>query len=202
MPLTLPSAPQSTGVLDDPDITQLLGQSRDGNRDAENQVLPLVYGELRRIAAGHLRRHAPSHTLQPTELIHEAWMRLARAAQPAWESRVHFFAFAARTMRHILVDHARARAADKRGGGAKALELKDSLACQPHQSVDVLALDAALERLAAVDARKARILEVRFFAGLSLEEAAEALNLSVPTVVRETRFAQAWLRAQLAAPTQ
>lgn len=179
------------------EITRLLAASRDGNQDALNVLLPLVYGELRRIADGHLRRHAPGHTLQPTELIHEAWLRLAEAEQPQWESRLHFFAFTAAVMRNILVDHARARAADRRGGGVAPLQLDEMLIGAPSRSIDVIALDEALNRLATVDERKARVLELRFFGGMSLEETAEALQLSVPSIVREIRFAQAWLRAAL-----
>ena len=183
----------------DEEITRLLAQVRDGDFAATNLLLPLVYAELRRIANGHLRRHAPGLTLQPTDLIHEAWLRIADAEQPEWQSRLHFFAFTAAVMRNILVDHARSRMAEKRGGGREALSLDQVVAYAPDQSEDLLALDDALTRLAEVDERKARILELRFFAGLGIEETAETMGLSIATVVRDTRFAQAWLRNDLGA---
>lgn len=164
-------------------------------------LLPYVYGELRRIAGGQLRRYETNHSLQPTEVIHEAWLKLAEAEQPEWQDRVHFFAFAASMIRNILVDYARTKAAQKRGGEAVKVQLHEALVYAPEKSAELVALDDALKRLGMKDPRKAKILELRFFAGFDLEETAEALEISVATVGRETRFAQAWLRKELQSGT-
>jgi RNA polymerase sigma factor (TIGR02999 family) len=179
------------------DIGRLLEQSREGSREALDELLPLVYDELRRIAASYLRSQRPDHTLSPTALLNEAYIRIAGAENHGWTTRTHFFATAASIMRNILVDHARARQADKRGGGqpAMTLELADAAAVSP--ATALTALDDALRGLSAVDARKARVLELRYFGGLSVEETAEVLGISVATVGREARFATAWLKREL-----
>lgn len=163
-----------------------------------DDILPQVYDELRKIAGAYLRAQRPDHTLQPTALLNEAYIRLADSGSRQWNDRTHFFATAAAVMRNILVDHARARQAEKRGGGATLVPL--DLAGEPESAkpTDVIALDDALRALAAEDERKARVLELRYFAGLSVEETADALGLSVATVGREARFATAWLRRELA----
>ncbi len=162
-----------------------------------DELLPHVYQELRRIAAAYLRAQRPDHTLQPTALLNEAYIRLAASNEQQWSNRTHFFATAAAIMRNILVDHARARQAEKRGGGATLISLDEANERAAGKPADLIALDDALRALAAEDERKARVLELRYFAGLSVEETAEALQLSVATVGREARFATAWLRREL-----
>lgn len=166
-----------------------------------DDLLPHVYQELRRIAIGYLRSQRPDHTLQPTALLNEAYIRLAASDERQWNNRTHFFATAAAIMRNILVDHARARQAEKRGGGATLISLDSAHEAAAGKPADLIALDDALRALAAEDERKARVLELRYFAGLSVEETAEALGLSVATVGREARFATAWLRRELSAPS-
>jgi RNA polymerase sigma factor (TIGR02999 family) len=181
------------------EITRLLNDLAGGDRRAEGDLIPLVYEELRRIAAGYMRREAGGHTLQTTALVHEAYLRLARPRDDRWENRSHFFAVAAKAMRHILVDHARARDSDKRGG--KVL-VDTSTLDAPAVTVDsdrILALDDALGRLAALDERQCRIVELRYFAGMTVEETAEALNLSPRTVKRDWQLAKAWLYGELSA---
>ncbi|HUO74222.1 MAG TPA: sigma-70 family RNA polymerase sigma factor [Solirubrobacteraceae bacterium] len=178
-------------------VTQLLVRCRDGDRAALDELLPLVYGELRRIAQSHLRRERAGHTLQSTALVHEAYLRLIGATRPGWQDRAHFFGIAANAMRQILVDHARARAAAKRGSGAERLELTESMSAGGEPEVDVLALDEALGRLAALDRVQARIVELRFFAGLTIDECAEALAISPATVKRDWTSARAWLHREL-----
>ena len=184
------------------EVTRLLGAWRAGEGGAEDRLLPLVYDDLRRLASHLMGRERPDHTLQPTALVHEAYLRLAGGRQPRWRDRLHFFSVAARTMRRTLVDHARARGAAKRGAGAARLSLDAPRAGCEVEAVgrqasgpveDLLALDQALERLAAADGRKARILELRYFAGLTVEEAAELLGVSPSTVAVETRLARAWV---------
>lgn len=183
--------------MDTSQITQLLRQSRDGNREALDQLLPLVYQELRRIAGAYLRSQRPGHTLQATALLNEAYMKLAGAESHDWNSRTHFFATAAAIMRNILVDHARARQADKRGGGMEPVSLEVAMEQAAGKPADLIALDEALLALAKRDERKARILELRYFGGLSVEETAEVLGVSVATIGREARFATAWLRREM-----
>jgi RNA polymerase sigma factor (TIGR02999 family) len=182
---------------DGPDLAQLLRQSRAGDRSAVDQVIPLAYNELRRLAGAYLRNQAPGHTLQPTALVHEAYLRLANRSQPEWQDRAHFFSLAATIMRQILVDHARNKCAAKRGGSNVQVEFKDCLDYSDEKAADLVVLDDALNALAAFDERKARTLELRYFGGLSVEETAEALGVSAPTVGRETRSAEAWLRREL-----
>ena len=182
-------------------LTQLLKRWSEGDRAAVERALPQVYDELRRIAARELRRERPDHTLGATEIVHEAYLRLARQPGLDWPSRNHFFAFAAHLMRRILVDHARHRNRARRGGGERLLPLADL----PHLAIsdlafsgpDLLALDEALTRLAALDPQKATIVELRFFAGLTVEETAGQLGVSPETVGRHWRRAKAWLYQEL-----
>jgi RNA polymerase sigma factor (TIGR02999 family) len=175
-------------------ILQRLGQ---GDAGAEAELLALVYAELRGMADAELRGERVDHTLQATALVHEAWLRLVDGSATDWTGRAHFYGAAARAMRQVLVDHARARGAAKRGGGRARTPLDESLALYESRALDVLALDEALQRLAAADARAARIVELRFFGGLEIAEIAAALDVSVPTVERSWRMARAWLRAEL-----
>ena len=179
------------------DVTGLLLSWRQGDAAALDRLVPLVYDELRRVARRHLRREQPGHALQATALVHEVYLRLVDVDRLTLKNRTHFFAVAAKLMRQILVDHARRQHADKRGGGATMMSLDDvSPAAQP-PSVDVLALDQALEALSAIDARQCRVVELRFFAGLNIDEAAEALGISPATVEREWALAKAWLFRRL-----
>jgi RNA polymerase sigma factor (TIGR02999 family) len=163
-----------------------------------NELFPLVYAELRRIAAREMRRERPGRTLQTTALVHEAYLRLLKDASLSFESRAHFLGIAARAMREILIEHARGRGARKRGGGAVRLTLDELSAPVAAPSVDVLALDEALQRLARLDERHARVVELRYFGGLSVEETAAALDLSPATVKRAWTLARAWLYRELA----
>lgn len=178
-------------------ITLLLRQSSEGDRAALEELLPLVYEELHRIAGAYLRSQRPGHTLQATALLNEAYIKLAGAEPQEWSGRTHFFATAAAIMRNILVDHARARLAEKRGGGLTPVTLEEAMDHAAGKSPDLLALDDALKALAEKDERKARVLELRYFGGLSVEETADVLGLSVATVGREARFATAWLRREM-----
>lgn len=178
------------------DVSRLLIAWKAGDESALARLLPLVYDELHTLASKHLRGERPDHTLQPTALIHEAYLRLV-GADVQWEGRVHFFAVAAQTMRRILVDHARARGRAKRGGGAQPITLDEALAVSPEPTVDVVAIDEALERLSALDPRKARVVELHFFGGMTYDETAAALGVSAATVDRELRVAKAWLYREL-----
>jgi len=184
-------APSSHG------ITQLLAAWRQGDQAALSQLMPVVYQELRKIADSYLRRENPSHTLQPTALIHEAYLRLIDQSLPQWQNRAHFFGVAAQLMRQILVEHARAQLAQKRGGGAAQVELNEALNYMPERASELVALDDALNSLAEFDERKSRLIELRYFGGLSVEETAHVLDVSVSTIVREQRLAQAWLSREL-----
>lgn len=180
-----------------PDVTRLLIDWSGGDREAFDRLLPLVYDELRQLARSYLSRERQEHTLQPTALVNEAYLRLVGQDRVQWQSRAHFFGIAAQIMRRLLVDHARAGKAGKRGAGAErvAVELIDIPAAEGN--VDLDALDQALERLAALDERQSRIVELRYFAGATNEETAEALGISVATVKREWTIARAWLHKQL-----
>lgn len=179
-------------------VTVLLQNWRRGDASALDQVAETVDRELRRLAASYLRRERSGHTLQPTALVNEAFLRLmGQRDQVDWESRSHFIAIAARHMRQILVDHARRHKADKRGAGATLVQLDDTPASTKPRSVDLLALDEALEKLADVDPRKARAMELKFFGGLEMAEIAAVLNISIKTVEKDVRMAGAWLRATL-----
>jgi RNA polymerase sigma factor (TIGR02999 family) len=178
-------------------ITHLLNEWSDGDRQALDKLTPLVYEELRHQAARYLRRERPGHTLQTTALIHEAYLRLIDAKDVHWQSRAHFFAIAANLMRRILVEHARRRDADKRGGSHVRIQLDEALAVANETDVDLLAIDEALDRLAAIDPQQARVVELRFFSGLSVEETAAALGVSPKTVKRDWSVARAWLRREI-----
>ncbi len=175
------------------EVTQLLVEIRAGNREAEVKLIPLVYAELRRLAAHYLRGERPDHTLQPTALVHEAYLRLTKLREMDWQSRSHFFATAATVMRRILVDHARAQQADKREGFREAISLDEALIVSPARSSQLIALDDALDRLAKLDVRRSKIVELRFFGGLNEEETGAVLGISVRTVKRDWRVAKAWL---------
>ena len=183
------------------EVTELLGAWRAGDAQASDSLVRLVYDELRRQAALVLRRENEGHTLQPTALVHEAWLRLADQQDVRWESRTQFFAVAAQTMRRVLLDHARTRRALKRGGGAVQVSLSGVAPADDTQldAVDLIALDEALTRLAALDPQKARLVDLRYFAGLSIPEAAEVLGMSTATVSREWAVARMWLRRELEA---
>lgn len=179
------------------EVTGLLLDWQQGNKEALDHLLPLVYNELRRLAVRQLRNERSGHTLQPTALIHEAYMRLVKQNLPDWKSRAHFFGVAARLMRQILVDNARKHRAVKRDSGHRKISLDDVVAYSEERAPDLIAIDDALEALAKVDPRKCRVLEMRYFAGLSVEETSEALQISVATVGRDLRMAEAWLKREL-----
>ena len=178
-------------------VTRLLLDVKNGDPAAIDQLIPVVYDELRRLAAHYLRDERAAATLQPTALVHEAYMRLVAQDMPDWECRSHFFGVAAHLMRQILVDHARRHRSQKRGGGAPPVPLEDAIVFAPAKSDDILALDEALSALAAVDERKCKVIELRYFGGLSVDETARALNVSVGTIGREQRLAEAWIHREL-----
>jgi len=178
-------------------VTALLRDWREGDRSAFDQLVPLVYQELYKLASHYLRGERPDHTFRPTDLVSEAYVRLCGAQPPEWADRVHFFGIAARTMRQILVDHARARGAIKRGGAEPSLPLHDGMAA-PERSADLLALDDALEALAKFDERKAKVIELHYFAGLSQADIAALLTVHVNTVTRDLRLGEAWLQKHMA----
>jgi RNA polymerase sigma factor (TIGR02999 family) len=182
------------------DVTRLLTALREGDRSGLEQLIPVVYEELRDLAAHYIRRERPDHTLQPTALVHEAYMRLAGHVEQHgadWRDRAHFFGVAARVMRQVLVDHARAHQAAKRGSGQARVTLSECVRMVEDETVDLLALDVALTRLASLDADQARLVELRFFAGLTVEETAEVVGRSPTSVKREWRAARAWLHREL-----
>ncbi len=189
----------SRSTVDRSRVTQLLRDWSRGDNAALEQLLPVVYEELRRLARRELRREAAAHTLQATALVNELYLRLVNQRHASWENRVQFFAVTAQMMRHILVDHARARAAAKRGGKSSHLSLSDAAHIGTEPAFDVLAIDHALTRLAELDPDHARIVELRFFSGLSVEETAHVLGRSPRTIDREWRLAKAWLYRQLTA---
>jgi RNA polymerase sigma factor (TIGR02999 family) len=182
------------------DVTGLLVAWRHGDAAAGERLLAAVYDELRRQAARAMRREGEAHTLQATAVVHEAYLRLVDQRAVEWRSRAHFFGVAAQMMRRVLVDHARARLAEKRGGELRRVSLGDVGAGETDASVDVLDLHEALERLAALDPDQARLVELRYFGGLGIEDTAEALGVSPATVKREWAVARAWLRRELAGP--
>jgi len=178
-------------------VTRLLREARAGDRAALDELLPLVYRELRQIAARHLAQERPGHTLQATALVHEAYLRLIDQHSVDWRNRAHFFSIAAEMMRRVLVNHAVGRRAQKRGAGETLLSLDEVISFPNRQDVDLVQLDEALTRLSELDPLQARIVEMRFFAGLTVEEVAEVLGVSDSEVKREWRSARAWLTAQL-----
>jgi RNA polymerase sigma factor (TIGR02999 family) len=179
------------------DVTALLLAWSAGDAGARSRLIDAVYEELRRVARGHLRRERPDHSLAPTALVHEAYMKLVDQRRVQWQNRAHFFAIAAQVMRRVLVDHARSRAAAKRGGGGSVMSLHEDDARTPPLDVDILALDRALEKLALVDPRQSRLVELRFFAGLTVDETAAAIDVAPITVKRDWALARAWLFREL-----
>jgi RNA polymerase sigma factor (TIGR02999 family) len=179
------------------EITQLLQYWQGGDRKALDALLPRVYKELHRLAHRQLKKERPDHTLQSAALVHEAYLRLAGVSPPMWESRTHFFAVAAQLMRQILVDYARQHKAAKRGGSACKLSLEDAMVRPQRAEVDIVALDDALQELARIDLRQSRVVELRFFGGLSLNEISEALEIGPATVQRDWTTARAWLHRQI-----
>lgn len=178
-------------------VTQLLIDWRGGNNDALNQLMPLVYDELRGLAKRYMRRESASHTLQTNALVNEAYLRLVNQQNVDWQNRAHFFAIAAQVMRHLLVDHARSKQYAKRGGGAQQITLDEGLAISDGNQIELLSLHQALERLEQIDDRKSKIVELRYFGGLSTEETAEVLGVSEITIKREWAKAKAWLFREL-----
>jgi RNA polymerase sigma-70 factor, ECF subfamily len=177
------------------EVTRLLAEWAKGDSSALEELTPLVYRELRQLAASHLRRERPGHTLQPTALVHEAYMRLVDQKNPDWQSRSHFYGVAARLMRQILVDHARRKNAGKRAGFNVPLE--DAVSFEVNRSQDLIALDIGLNGLEKIDARKCKAIELRYFGGLSTEEIAQVLEVSPITVRRDLRMAEAWLHREM-----
>jgi RNA polymerase sigma factor (TIGR02999 family) len=179
------------------EVTALLKEWSAGDRGALERLMPLVYGELRQLAASHLRSERGDHTLQPTALVHEAYLRLIGQRSVTWANRAHFFGIAAQMMRRVLVDHARRRLAAKRSPGTLYVDLGEEVAAAPDRAPELLALDRALTELERLDPRQARVVELRFFAGLSVEETAEVAGVSTATVKREWRTARAFLRHEI-----
>jgi RNA polymerase sigma-70 factor, ECF subfamily len=186
--------PNEKGVMD---ATELLRAWNDGDQGALNELVPLVEKELHRLARAYMRRERNDHTLQATALVNEAFLRLARTPNPRWQGRAHFVGIAARLMRQVLVDHARSRGYRKRGGAGLRVPLDHAPLITPEPELDVLAVDRALEAFAKVDPRKSQVVELRFFGGLSVEETAEVLGISVETVKRDWRVAKLWLSREL-----
>lgn len=178
------------------EVTRLLQSLNAGNREAVDALVPLVYAELRKLAAHYLRSERDEHTLQPTALVHEAFLRLVEQ-ETAWQNRTHFFAMAANLMRRILVDYARSHAAEKRGGAAEKISLDDAFIFVKEKPSEMIALDEALEELAKIDPRRSRVVELKFFGGLNHEEIAEILGVHVNTVLRDWNLARAWLKTQM-----
>jgi RNA polymerase sigma factor (TIGR02999 family) len=178
-------------------VTQLLLAWSDGDPAAQEQLIPLVYGELRRLAKQYMARERPDHTLQATALVNEAYLRLIDAKQVHWQNRAHFFAVSAQLMRQILVDMARSRHYQKRGGEAQPVSLEDALLVSQERDSHLVALDDALKALTAVDSRKSQVVELRYFGGLSVEETAEALKVSPDTVLRDWKVAKVWLLREI-----
>jgi RNA polymerase sigma factor (TIGR02999 family) len=189
--------PQEAFLSPSRDITALLGAWSRGNPSALNQLLPLVYAELRRIAGRQLRSERANHTLQPTALVHEVYLRLVDQRQVDWQNRAHFFGVAAQVMRRILVDHARRHSASKRGEGVRCVSIDEAKGVAASNEIPIIALDHALARLEEVDSDLAKIVELRAFGGLTIEEAAQVLNVSPSTAKREWRTAKAWLNREL-----
>lgn len=178
-------------------VTAILAELNRGQANAAEQLLPLLYSELRRMAAGQFARERPNHTLQPTALVHEAYLRLVDQQHVHWESKAHFLALAATMMRRILLDHARAHNAERRGAGARQVTLEDTMAVGESKALEMLQVDEALDRLAALDPQQARVVELRFFGGLSVEESAHVMKLSEPTIKRYWKSARAFLHREL-----
>lgn len=183
---------------DSSNITQMLRDWGDGRSEALDELLPLVYNELRRLAASYLRKERPNHTLQTTALVHEAYLKLIDQRNVEWKNRGHFFAIAAQAMRRILVDHAKARHREKRGGSGEDASLEDVLVAAAQESnIDLVALDEALSKLARIDPQQVKIVELRYFTGLSLDETADVLGISRATVARDWQVSKAWLHREM-----
>ena len=181
------------------DVTLLLAQLREGNQEAANQLFPLLYDELHRMAGGYMQHERPGHTLQATALVNEAYMRLVGTDHAQWENRAHFFAIAAHTMRQVLVAYAVRRHAGKRGGAdAREVDIDAELLVAEDRLEDVIVVDEVLQRLARIDPRQCQLIELRFFSGMSVEETAEVMGISPTTVKRDWRLAKAWLNRELA----
>ena len=178
-------------------ISVLLAGWRDGDRDALDRLLPLIRTELHRLARRHLGRERKNHTMQPSSLVQEAFLRLLPGADAGWRDRAHFFAAASQVMRHVLVDHARERQRAKRGAAAVHVPVEAAVVLSPDQVEEIVAVDLALQRLAEQDVRKSRVFEMRFFGGMSVEETAEVLRVAPNTVIRDWSFARTWLRREL-----
>jgi RNA polymerase sigma factor (TIGR02999 family) len=179
------------------DVTRLLQEWSNGQEQALDRLLPQIHQELRKLAASYMRKERPDHTLQPTALVNEAFLKLIDQRAVKWQNRAHFFGIAAQAMRRILVDHARAHTASKRGDGVRTVPLDDAVVIGGTVNIDVLALDEALTRLAAIDPQQSRVVELRFFGGLTMEETAEVMHISPATVGREWKMAKAWLFAEI-----
>ena len=184
------------------EVTQLLINWSEGDKHAVDKLMPLVYSELHRLAESYMRRESSDHTLQATALVNEAYMRLIDQTRVNWQNRSHFFGVAAQVMRRILVDYARKNLAQKRGGNAETISLDDAMIFSREKSSDIIALDEALKSLAKLDERRQKVVELRFFGGLTFEEAAEVLDVSKNTVVRDWNFAKAWLYRQIKKDSQ
>ena len=195
MPTRSKLGTNSSAMSDTHDVTRLLAEWAKGNQQALDDLTPLVYKELRQLAAGYLRKERQDHTLQPTALVHEAYLRLVDQKNPDWQSRSHFFGVAARLMRQILVDHARHHQAGKRAGVKVSLD--GGAGSRKERSRDLIALDSGMNALEKLDARKCKAIELRYFGGLSMEEIAQALDVSPVTVRRDLRMAEAWLLHQM-----
>ena len=190
---------ENTEKLTRKEVTMLLKAWNDGDPAAPDKLVPLIYAELRRLARRSMRRENPQHTLETGALINEAYMRLADWKNARWENRAHFYGVAAQIMRRVLVDHARSHAYQKRGGGARPVALDEAIVASPDRAPDLIALDEALERLTKRDPRKGKVVELRFFGGLSVEETAAVLNVSTVTVMRDWNFVKAWLSREMKA---
>src|SRR5271155_3266140 len=181
------------------EVTMLLSALTNGEDGAASKLIPVVYDELRRLAGSYMRRERVDHTLQPTALVHEAYLKLVEQRSVDWQSRAHFFGIAAQVMRRILIDHARGYLRDKRGGGQKPVPIDEALVFAPEQSMELVKIDQALEQLTKLDPRQAKIVELRFFGGLTVEQTADLLGISEKTVKRDWSMAKAWLRGELKA---
>lgn len=179
------------------EVTRLLKEWNNGKQEALNELMPLIYEELRRMAKRYMNSQPSGHTLQTTALIHEVYLKLADQQENRWQNRIHFFAVAAQAMRHILVDHARSHQTQKRGGKTQLVSLEETAIISNERANEVVALDESLKELFALDERKGRVVELRYFGGLSVEETAAVLNISQETVMRDWRFAKSWLLREL-----
>jgi RNA polymerase sigma factor (TIGR02999 family) len=190
---------RANGLTDEPteNVTKLLIELSNGDRDAVDLLLPVIYDELRKLAANYLRRERPDHTLQPTALVHEAYIRLVDQTRVNWQNRAHFFGVAAQIMRRLLVDHARKHNAEKRGQEFQKLSLDENIDRAVERSAELIALDDALKAFAEFDEQKARMVELRYFGGLSIEETADVLGVAPTTVKRQWRLAKAWLYGEM-----